>query len=111
MQWQSVLGRHLSLNFWLKEEQPVAFYLSGVSSVLENAQYILTLPPVLENGQQSGNIETSLCFCQCIQALDTDKPKILFSNNIAKFIQNTDDCWYSEEWTKQQEWAGAIVTA
>ena len=35
-QWQSVLGSHLSLNFWLKEEQPVAFYLSGVSSVIGN---------------------------------------------------------------------------
>ena len=31
VQWQSVLGSHLPLNFWLKEEQPVTHYLSGVS--------------------------------------------------------------------------------
>ena len=30
--WQAVLGSHLSMNFWLREEQPVAHYLSGVSS-------------------------------------------------------------------------------
>ena len=33
-QWQAVLGSHLSMNFWLKEEQQVAYYLSGVSKKL-----------------------------------------------------------------------------
>ena len=28
---QAMLGTHLPMNFWLKEEQPVAHYLSGVS--------------------------------------------------------------------------------
>ena len=29
---QSMLGSHLSMNFWLKAEQPGAHYLSGVSA-------------------------------------------------------------------------------
>ena len=38
-QWQSVLGSHLSINFWLKEEQPVANYLSGVSNRLSAHEF------------------------------------------------------------------------
>ena len=29
---QAMLGTHLTMNFWLKEEQPIVHYLSGVSA-------------------------------------------------------------------------------
>ena len=82
-EWQAVLGSQLSLNFWLKEEQPVAFYLSGVS---------FKRTP------------------QCIQALDAEKPKVMLVDNILKFLQHTEQSWFSKEWQNQQEWAGTIVT-
>ena len=37
---QAMLGTHLTMNFWLKEEQPVAHYLSGVSTYTVLTIYI-----------------------------------------------------------------------
>ena len=33
-QWQAVLGSHLSMNFWLKKEQQVAYYLCARPPVI-----------------------------------------------------------------------------
>ena len=88
--WQAVLGNSIQMNFWLKLEQPIAHYLSGVREVLQltGKGYVRTTPPPP----------------QCIQELDTAKPTILFTDNLCKFLQVTKNVWYRDSWAFQEEW-------
>ena len=72
------------MNFWLKLEQPLVHYLSGVREVLQltGKGYVHTPP-------------------QCMQELDTAKPTILFTDNLCKFLQVSKNVWH-RDWDKEE---------
>ena len=85
--WQAVLGNKLQINFWLKLEQPIAHYLSGVRNIFFWKLSGLYVTP-----------------SQCIQDLDSLKPTVLFTDNIKKYLTSTKPVWYRDAWAYQEEW-------